>query len=177
MQIDKNFLSQIIRFHFIICVTLVSQYAVASDAVANSVPAPDRGVIPGVSNHYQATPAFYDFDRMPAEQITTDVTRRFIMGTQMSMVRWDLKAGTKLPLHFHVNEQITRVESGQLEVYSQGKKYNVEAGQVMIFPPNVPHEFVAAKDTIIIEEHAPARQDFINGDFEKMSAPNSTNKK
>ena len=77
------------------------------------------------------------------------------------LTRWDLAAGTKLPLHFHVNEQISRVEKGTIEAYSQGKKYTLKAGQVLIFPPNVPHEFVALEDSSLIEHFTPARQDFL----------------
>nr|MDQ2994621.1 cupin domain-containing protein [Pseudomonadota bacterium] len=127
-----------------------------------------RGIIPQVSDHYKTLPSFYDFNQMPVEQISRGIQRRFIMGTQSSMIRWDLKAGVVLPVHFHVNEQVTRVEKGELMIYSQGQEYNVKAGQVMIFPPNVPHEFVALKDAVVIEVHAPARQDFINGEFDKM---------
>jgi quercetin dioxygenase-like cupin family protein len=136
-------------------------------ATVNPTPAPQRGIIPIVSQHYKTMPSFYDFDRMPAEQLTSKIKRRFILGTESSLLRWDLKAGTKLSVHFHVNEQITRVEKGILEVYSQGQKFVVNPGQVMVFPPNVPHEFIAVTDTVIYEQHTPARQDFINGEFDK----------
>lgn len=125
----------------------------------------ESGVIPAVSNHYQAKPVLYDFDHLPAENFGPNIQRRFVMGSQSMMTRWDIKAGTRLPLHFHPNEQITRVEKGQLEVYSQGDKYVVKPGQVMIFAANVPHEFVGVKDTSFVEYHTPARQDFVNGEF------------
>ncbi len=126
------------------------------------------GVIPAVSNHYQAKPVFYDFDNMPAEHFGANIQRRFVMGSQSTMTRWDIKAGTKLPLHFHPNEQITRVEKGQLEVHSQGNKYVVKPGQVMVFPANVPHEFIGVNDTSFVEFHTPGRQDFVNGEFERV---------
>lgn len=131
------------------------------------VAADGLGMIPAVSNHYQTKPVLYDFEKMPAEKFGPNIQRRFVMGSQSMMTRWDIKAGTKLPLHFHPNEQITRVEKGQLEVHSQGDKYIVKPGQVMIFAANVPHEFVGVKDTSFVEYHTPARQDFVNGDFER----------
>lgn len=140
--------------------------------IADLVPAPHRGVIQKVSDHLKTLPSFYNLDSMPIDHITNQIDRRFIMGSQSSLIRWDLKAGTKLPVHFHQNEQITIVEKGILEIYSQGRKYTVKPGQVMVFPPNVPHEFVAVTDTVIFEQHTPARQDFINGDFEKWLAEN-----
>jgi quercetin dioxygenase-like cupin family protein len=46
-----------------------------------------------------------------------------------------------VPLHHRANEQITWITQGEAEVYSQGKKYVMHAGDMMIIPPNVPHEF------------------------------------
>lgn len=126
----------------------------------------ERGKIPAVSNHYQTKPVFYDFENMPAEHFGANIQRRFVMGSQSMMTRWEIKAGVKLPLHFHPNEQITRVEKGELHVISQGDEYFVKPGQVMIFPANVPHEFVGVKDTSFVEYHTPVRQDFVNGEFE-----------
>jgi quercetin dioxygenase-like cupin family protein len=67
------------------------------------------------------------------------------------------------PLHHHANEQITWITKGRCEVSSQGKKYIVTAGMVMVIPPNVPHEFVCTEDSIDIDFFAPQRQDFIDG--------------
>lgn len=137
-------------------------------AEVESTPAPGRGVVPSVSDHYKAMPSLYDFNQMPVEQITESIGRQFIIGTQTIMIRWELKAGALLPLHFHANEQITSVEKGSLEVYSQGRRYVVKPGQTMVFPPNVPHEFIALEDVVIVEVQTPARQDYINGEFDKM---------
>lgn len=165
----KIFNKSILLSFFSIILCLDNTYAGPANV---SSPAPGRGVIPLVSDHYKTQPAFYDFDNLPAEKITDGVTRRFIMGTQSSVVRWELKAGTVLPVHFHVNEQITRVEKGSMEVYSQGLKYVMKPGQIMIFPPNVPHEFIALVDTVIYEQHTPARQDFLNPEFVSKMAAN-----
>lgn len=171
MTADKNVLYSMIRLVCTSFLIFACNNAVAGKTITNEkMAAPGRGIIPIVSDHYKTKPSFYDFDNMPVEHITNKIGRRFIMGTQSMMTRWDLKAGTKLPLHFHSNEQITRVEKGLLEVYSQGEKYIVRAGQVMVFPPNVPHEFIAVTDTVIYEQHTPPRQDFINGDFYKNVA-------
>jgi quercetin dioxygenase-like cupin family protein len=39
----------------------------------------------------------------------------------------------------------------------------MKAGDVMIIPPNVPHEFIYTEDTIDIDIFAPGRQDWIDG--------------
>ena len=46
---------------------------------------------------------------------------------------------------------------------SQGKKYVMHAGDIMIIPPNVPHEFWFTQDTIDIDIFSPQRQDWMDG--------------
>ncbi len=158
--------------------SICSQNSFSTQApISNPTPAPNRGIIPRVSDHYKTSPSFYNFNQLPIEQITPMIGRRFIIGTQISVIQWILKKGTVLSLHHHLNEQVTRVDKGELEVYSQGQKYVMEPGDIMIFPPNVPHEFIALKDTVIYEQHTPVRQDFLDPDFgKKLIAANIANK-
>ncbi len=74
-----------------------------------------------------------------------------------------MKKGAVVPVHHHANEQITWIVAGEAEVYSQGKKYVMRAGDIMIIPPNVPHEFTFTEDTIDIDIFSPQRQDWIDG--------------
>jgi ribosomal protein L16 Arg81 hydroxylase len=55
------------------------------------------------------------------------------------------------------------------EVYSQGKKYVMHAGDIMIIPPNVPHEFRFIQDTIDIDIFSPRRQDWMEGTADYFS--------
>jgi quercetin dioxygenase-like cupin family protein len=79
------------------------------------------------------------------------------------LVKWTAKKGATVPLHHHANEQITWITEGAAEVYSQGRKYLLKAGDIMIFPPNVPHEFLFTADTIDIDIFSPPRQDWLEG--------------
>lgn len=148
-----------------------SLFAVDAQSVNKVVPSVKAGVIPAVSEHYKVKPAYYDFNTMPIDQKSSAVGLRFAMGTHTTMIRWYLKkVGTTLPLHFHPNEQINFVEQGKIEVHSQGDAYTLTKGQVVIFPPNVPHEFVALADnTVLVDIQTPARQEFINGEFDKAA--------
>ena len=78
------------------------------------------------------------------------------------LVKWILKKGAEVPLHHHVNEQITWITQGSVRIYSQGKEFIVKAGEVIVFPPHVPHEFLALEDTIDIDFFTPVREDWIN---------------
>jgi unsaturated pyranuronate lyase len=81
----------------------------------------------------------------------------------------DHEKGAVVPLHHHANEQITWITQGEAEVYSQGKKYVMHAGDIMIIPPNVPHEFRFTQDTIDIDIFSPHRQDWMDGTADYFS--------
>lgn len=121
-----------------------------------------RGSLPHIFDHYQSSPLFYKFEKMPIEKLTDKISRQYIYAGQSMLVKWIFKRGAKIPLHHHVNEQITWITKGKVIVYSQGKKYTVKAGEVIIFPPHVPHEFIILEDTIDIDFFTPAREDWIN---------------
>jgi quercetin dioxygenase-like cupin family protein len=122
-----------------------------------------KGIIPLVSSHTAAMPMLYELDKQPIEQISPLVQRQYLSGNQSTIVKWTVKAGGVFPLHHHANEQVTWITKGRCEVFSQGKKFVMTAGTVLIIPPNVPHEFVCTEDTIDIDFFAPARQDWADG--------------
>ncbi|WP_423414752.1 cupin domain-containing protein [Hyphomicrobium sp. B1] len=124
---------------------------------------PDRGTQPTISNHTALMPQLYKLDAQPVEQISPLVQRQMLHGTQSTFVKWTVKKGGVFPLHHHANEQITWITEGQCEVLSQGKKFVVSTGSVLVIPPNVPHEFHCTEDTIDIDFFSPQRQDWIDG--------------
>lgn len=79
------------------------------------------------------------------------------------LARFDFKKGAIVPKHEHPNEQITYILKGSVQVKTQGKEYIVKAGQILIIPPNTPHEFEALEDTIDIDVFSPPRKDWIEG--------------
>lgn len=127
------------------------------------IDAPGRGIQPGVSGHSAILPSLYLLDAQPIEQISPLVQRQMLNGTQSTLVKWTVKKGGVFPLHHHSNEQITWITEGRCEVYSQGKKFVMTAGTVLVIPPNTPHEFVCTEDTIDVDFFAPQRQDWIDG--------------
>jgi quercetin dioxygenase-like cupin family protein len=116
-----------------------------------------------ISNHYTAMPNQYDFDSTKKENLSDKITRQYIMGAQSMLVKWTLKKGAVISLHFHPNEQTTWITQGSVKVVSQDKEFVVKAGGVLIIPANVPHEFVTLEDTIDIDFFTPVRQDWLMG--------------
>jgi quercetin dioxygenase-like cupin family protein len=107
--------------------------------------------------------SLYHLDAQPIEQVSPLIQRQYLHGSQSTFTKWIMKKGAGVPLHHHANEQITWITQGEAEVYSQGKKYVMHAGDIMIIPPNVPHEFWFTQDTIDIDIFSPQRQDWMTG--------------
>ncbi|RUL70922.1 cupin domain-containing protein [Dyella choica] len=125
--------------------------------------APGKGLIAGISDHMVTLPEFYQLDSVPSEKMSPLLERQYLYGKESTFVKWTAKKGAVVPLHHHANEQVTWIVSGKATVYSQGKAYTMSAGDIMIFPPNVPHEFAFSEDTVDIDFFAPGRQDWMDG--------------
>lgn len=134
-------------------------------AVADQItPAPGQGVITGLSDHSAVgSPFLFKFDALPVEELSTDTSRQYIHGIQSTLTKWTFKKGATVGVHYHPMEQVSWIVSGRAEVFSNGKKYVLNAGDVIVIPPNVPHEFRYPIDTINIDFFAPVRQDWIDG--------------
>lgn len=125
--------------------------------------APGKGILPLISGHMAAAPSLYHLDAQPIEQVSPLIQRQCLHGSQSTFAKWTMKKGAVAPVHHHANEQITWITQGEAEVYSQGKKYLMRAGDMLIIPPNVPHEFRFTEDTIDIDIFSPQRQDWMEG--------------
>jgi quercetin dioxygenase-like cupin family protein len=144
------------------CMALTAE-TVAPSLNQSATDTPGEGTQPTVSLHTAALPNLYKLDAQPVEQVSALIQRQVLNGSQSTFVKWTVKKGGVFALHHHPNEQITWITKGRCEVSSQGKEFVVSAGDVMIIPPNVPHEFRCTEDTVDIDFFAPQRQDWIDG--------------
>jgi len=88
--------------------------------------------------------------------------RQLIVGHQVMLARVLLKKGCIVPLHSHVNEQLSYILEGALKFYIDGKEIVVHAGEVLTIPPNMPHKAEAMEDTVDLDIFNPPRADWIN---------------
>lgn len=110
--------------------------------------------------------SYIDLKSVPPHVLTDKISMHFLTSAKFTVIQWNLKAGGKLlPVHKHINEQVTRVMEGDVRVVSDDKDYVLHAGDIMIFPPNVPHGFIALTDAVIYEQQTPRREDFLQKDF------------
>jgi quercetin dioxygenase-like cupin family protein len=97
------------------------------------------------------------------EEITPEISRRFITGDRVTVARFELKRGGVVPMHSHLSEQVTFVISGALKFTMEGRQLVVKSGEVLQIPGNVPHEVEVVEDTLVVDVFSPVRQDWVDG--------------
>ncbi len=104
------------------------------------------------------------WDSVELEQLSSLLTRQFVVGEKVMLARILLKKGCVVPLHRHHNEQVTYIVEGALKFVLNGEEVVVRSGEVLCIPANVPHEAVALEDTVDLDIFTPPRQDWIAKD-------------
>lgn len=98
---------------------------------------------------------------LPQDRPMPLIDRRRIIGEHMMVSEVHLHKGFSLPSHRHSNEQFVLLVSGRCRfgVGEEGtpghREMIVEAGQVLVLPPDVPHSCVALEDTRILDLFSP----------------------
>jgi quercetin dioxygenase-like cupin family protein len=67
------------------------------------------------------------------------VRRYAASGERATLLRYTFEPGASFPSHHHPQEQITLVETGELEFTLDGETRRVGAGDVVVVPPDTPH--------------------------------------
>jgi len=96
------------------------------------------------------------------ESLNPLLDRQIVVGDKVMVARVLLKKGCVVPLHRHINEQITQIEEGALKFKIDGQEIVVRAGEFLCIPPNMPHEAEAVEDTVDIDIFTPPREDWLN---------------
>ncbi len=87
-------------------------------------------------------------------------TVRFAHSEHMTVSYWEFEAGALLPEHSHPHEQITSVIEGALDLTVEGHVNHLEAGMVVVVPPNARHSGKAISPCRVIDAFYPVREDF-----------------
>ncbi|HEV2386324.1 MAG TPA: cupin domain-containing protein [Candidatus Acidoferrales bacterium] len=98
---------------------------------------------------------------LEVERLNPLLERQFVVGENVMFARILLKKGCLVPLHSHVNEQITYIVDGALRFQIDGRELDVRAGEVLCIPPNMPHAAQALEDTVDLDIFYPPRADWI----------------
>ena len=96
------------------------------------------------------------------ERLNPLLDRQLVVGDQLMVSRILLRKGCVIPLHSHVNEQVSYVLEGALKFWIDGKEIVVHAGEVLCIPSSMPHKAAAMEDTVDLDIFYPPRQDWID---------------
>ncbi len=86
----------------------------------------------------------------------------FVHTDLFTIANWDVKAGSELPEHSHVNIQTSQVLEGKFELTIDGVTEVYEHGSVAVVPSNAVHSGRAITDCKILDIFAPQRPEYNN---------------
>lgn len=99
-------------------------------------------------------------DDIPSREIVPGISGKYVHGLNTTFGYIFIKAGSELPAHHHVHEQITYILEGELEMVIGGEPLLLKAGSVHVIPSNTPHSATARVDCTVIDVFSPARDDY-----------------
>ena len=102
----------------------------------------------------------YDWTTVPREELNPRFARQVIHGQTLTIARIFIKQGFTVPMHSHHNEQISMCDSGRLRFDLAGTEFVLEAGGILVIPPNVPHSAEALDDFVGTDIFVPCREDW-----------------
>jgi quercetin dioxygenase-like cupin family protein len=113
---------------------------------------------------YRVRVKIYNWSHVAEEELNPLVSRRVIHGHTVTVARFRLRKGAVVPLHSHINEQVSMVEAGRLRFVVDGEERIVTAGDAVAIPPNAPHMVEALEDSVAMDLFSPVREDWMRGE-------------
>lgn len=97
---------------------------------------------------------------LPSREILPGFHGKMIHTGNMTVAHFLIEAGSVLPEHHHVHEQVTNVIQGELEMTLAGKTRVCRPGDVVVIASDVPHSARALTDCVVVDVFQPARDDY-----------------
>jgi len=113
---------------------------------------------------YRVAVVLHNWSKVEEEQLNPSISRQVIHTESMTVARIRLRKGAVVPLHQHVNEQLSMIERGKLRFVVAGEERVLSAGEALTIPPNAPHLVEALEDSLATDLFSPPREDWIRGD-------------
>ncbi len=101
------------------------------------------------------------WNEVESETVNPVIGRKVIAGDRLMIVRHEMKKGAVIPLHQHVHEQITWIQTGRVRLWAGGTETDLEADGVSCVPSDAPHKLEALEDTVAFDVFTPLREDFM----------------
>ena len=97
---------------------------------------------------------------IPAKTLAPGITGHYAHGEQMTFGYVVLEEGSKVPLHQHMQEQITYIMEGELEMQIGEQTCVLQAGMYHVIPSQTWHSAVARTACKVIDAFSPVREDY-----------------
>jgi quercetin dioxygenase-like cupin family protein len=97
---------------------------------------------------------------IPAKELIQGITGHYAHGNNMSFGLVEITAGTVMPVHQHVHEQITFLLEGHLDMEIDGVVYSLTPGCYHVIPSNAWHGAYAVTACKLIDVFAPIREEY-----------------
>ncbi len=106
--------------------------------------------------------AFVHDASIAEEDLGGGIKRKILgYGPEIMVVRVWFDAGAVGEVHAHRHSQSTYVESGKFEVFVDGEKQVLEAGDSFYIAPHLDHGAVCLEAGVLIDTFSPLREDFL----------------
>ena len=102
----------------------------------------------------------YNKENLKAKEIVQGFFGKFIHSENITTAFWEVTAGSYLPEHEHIHEQITQVTEGEFEMIIDNNKYLLKPGDVAVIPANVKHSGKAVTNCKLSDTFYPHRKDY-----------------
>ncbi len=99
-------------------------------------------------------------NELPVKEMFPGYTGRFIHTETMTFAYWEVKAGSVVPEHSHVHEQVAHVLEGKFTLTVDGVAMELEPGNVAVVPSNIKHSGIAVTDCKLLDVFCPVREDY-----------------
>ncbi|MCH8904958.1 MAG: cupin domain-containing protein [Bacteroidetes bacterium] len=104
--------------------------------------------------------SFNKLSDIESREVIKGFKAKFVHTEHVTLAFWEIEAGSELPEHHHIHEQISNMISGKFELTMEGETHVMEPGKTAIIKPDVPHSGRAITDCEILDIFSPVREDY-----------------
>ena len=102
----------------------------------------------------------YDLSQIQPKVVFPGLEFRLIHTDKMTLSYVSIQEGAVIPEHSHYHEQVVNMREGKLELTVDGTTHQLEAGSILVIPPNAPHSGKAITACEVLDVFSPPREDY-----------------
>ncbi len=102
----------------------------------------------------------YRSTEMEKTELVPGAEAGFVHTENVTLAYWSFAPGVSIPEHAHPHEQVVNVIDGIFELTVGGETERLEAGAVVVIPPDVSHSGTSVTACRLIDVFHPVREDY-----------------